>query len=223
MSEGDLFGYFASFLVFSTFYMRRMVPLRLTAIASNVAFISYAWLGHLTPILILHGALLPLNLFRLVELRRLVAKVVKASTEQFSIDPLLPLMQRRVISEKDVLFKADDPAHALFYVLEGTLHLPEIDKELGPGSIIGEFALFSDTGRRTATAVAKTDCIVMSLTKAAVFSALVQHPQLGIHLLRMVTVRMLENANRHSSTWPPVKADGAGEEITVPVRRRMVP
>jgi hypothetical protein len=85
-------------------------------------------------------------------------------------------MQRRVIGEKEVLFKADDPAHALFYLLEGTLHLPEIDKELGPGSIIGEFALFSDTGRRTATAVAKTDCIVMALTKSAVFSALVQHP-----------------------------------------------
>ena len=98
---------------------------------------------------------------------------------------LLPLMQRRVIGEKDVLFKADDPAHALFYLLEGTLHRPEIDKELGPGSIIGEFALFSDTGRRTATAVAKTDCIVMALTKSAVCSALVQHPQLGIHLLRM--------------------------------------
>ena len=40
MNEGDLFGYFASFLVFTTFYMKRMIPLRLTAIASNVAFIS---------------------------------------------------------------------------------------------------------------------------------------------------------------------------------------
>jgi CRP-like cAMP-binding protein len=54
-----------------------------------------------------------------------------------------------VIGEKDVLFNVNDPAHALYYVLEGTLHLPEVDKELGPGSIIGEFALFSDTGRRT--------------------------------------------------------------------------
>src|SRR6478736_3900465 len=114
MPEGDLFGYFASFLVFTTFYMRRMVPLRLTAIASNVAFIGYAWLDHLTPILILHGLLLPLNLFRLIELRRLVAKVVKASTEQLSIDALLPLMQRRVVGAKDVLFNVNDPAHALY-------------------------------------------------------------------------------------------------------------
>src|SRR4029077_20049978 len=107
MNEGDLFGYFASFLVFTTFYMKRMVPLRFTAIASNVAFISYAWLEHLTPILILHGALLPLNLYRLVELRRLIAKVLRASSGQFSIDALLPLMQRRAVEAHDVLFNAN--------------------------------------------------------------------------------------------------------------------
>jgi hypothetical protein len=56
-------------------------------------------------------------------------------------------MQRRFVSEKDVLFKADDPAHALVYVLEGTLRLPELDKELGPGSIIGEFAPFLGYGQ----------------------------------------------------------------------------
>jgi CRP/FNR family cyclic AMP-dependent transcriptional regulator len=74
MNGADLFGYVASILVFGTFYMKRMLPLRLMAIASNVAFISYAWLNGLTPILLLHGALLPLNLLRLVEQRRLMAK-----------------------------------------------------------------------------------------------------------------------------------------------------
>ena len=133
MNEGDLFGYLASFLVFATFYMKRMIPLRLTAIASNVAFISYAWIDDLTPILILHGALLPLNLYRLVELRRLITKVLRASSDRFSIDALLPLMQRRSVGANDVLFKANDPAEALYYLLEGTLYLPELDKELGPG------------------------------------------------------------------------------------------
>jgi hypothetical protein len=74
MSGADLFGYVASILVFGTFYMKRMMPLRVTAIASNLAFISYAWAYGLTPILLLHGALLPLNILRLVELRALTAK-----------------------------------------------------------------------------------------------------------------------------------------------------
>ncbi len=74
MNGADLFGYAASILVFGTFYMKRMIPLRFTAIASNLAFIGYAWAYGLTPILLLHGALLPLNIMRLVELRRLTAK-----------------------------------------------------------------------------------------------------------------------------------------------------
>ena len=61
MSLGELFGYIASVLVFTTFYMKTMVPLRLVAIASNVAFIIYALWGRLTPILILHVLLLPLD------------------------------------------------------------------------------------------------------------------------------------------------------------------
>ena len=74
MHGTDLFGYVASMLVFGTFYMKRMLPLRLTAIASNIAFIAYAWVSGLTPILILHATLLPLNLLRLAEQRRQMAK-----------------------------------------------------------------------------------------------------------------------------------------------------
>jgi hypothetical protein len=74
MHGTDLFGYAASTLVFGTFYMKRMLPLRLTAIASNIAFIGYAWANGLTPILVLHATLLPLNLLRLAEQRRLAAR-----------------------------------------------------------------------------------------------------------------------------------------------------
>jgi CRP/FNR family transcriptional regulator, cyclic AMP receptor protein len=37
----DAVGYVASLLVFCTFYMRTMLPLRVVAIASNVAFMIY--------------------------------------------------------------------------------------------------------------------------------------------------------------------------------------
>ena len=74
MQGTDFFGYLASSLVFGTFYMKRMLPLRLTAVASNIAFISYAWANGLTPILVLHATLLPLNLLRLAEQHRQAAK-----------------------------------------------------------------------------------------------------------------------------------------------------
>jgi hypothetical protein len=65
MCPVDLIGYLASTLVFATFCMTAMTPLRLAAIASNVAFIAYDCLGGMTPIILLHAGLLPLNVWRL--------------------------------------------------------------------------------------------------------------------------------------------------------------
>src|SRR5262245_65801326 len=76
----------AALLVFAAFFMKTMVPLRLVAIASNVAFIAYALLGlrygifgRVYPILVLHAALLPLNVVRLRQIRKLIDAVNEAS------------------------------------------------------------------------------------------------------------------------------------------------
>jgi hypothetical protein len=61
----DLVGYIASSLVFLTFYMKDMIPLRVVALCSNVAFLIYAGMLHLAPIFILHSALIPINARRL--------------------------------------------------------------------------------------------------------------------------------------------------------------
>jgi len=44
-----------------------MVALRAVAIASNVAFIGYAALAGISPVLVLHALLLPMNVCRLLE------------------------------------------------------------------------------------------------------------------------------------------------------------
>ena len=71
--DPDLSGYAASALVLATFCMKSMRWLRATAIASNFAFILYAFVTDMRPILILHSILLPVNLYRLaqIELDRL--------------------------------------------------------------------------------------------------------------------------------------------------------
>jgi hypothetical protein len=42
-----------------------LIALRSIAIASNLTFIAYASVAHLLPVLVLHAALLPINLWRL--------------------------------------------------------------------------------------------------------------------------------------------------------------
>ncbi len=66
--DKDLCGYVAAALVLATFSMTSMRNLRLTAVASNVAFILYASIAHLPPVLLLHGLLLPLNIIRLAQI-----------------------------------------------------------------------------------------------------------------------------------------------------------
>lgn len=61
-------GWLAAGLTLLTFSMRSMHALRITAIAANICFIGYAVLMALTPILVLHLLLLPINAVRLLEL-----------------------------------------------------------------------------------------------------------------------------------------------------------
>lgn len=64
----DIAGYTASALVLVTFIMTSMRPLRFVAVFSNVAFLYYAFLTDTRPILLLHGILLPINIYRLAQL-----------------------------------------------------------------------------------------------------------------------------------------------------------
>jgi hypothetical protein len=66
----DIAGFLASALVLMTFAVKDMRVLRLTGLVSNVAFIVYAGLNCLMPVLLLHVLLLPINAYRLMELAR---------------------------------------------------------------------------------------------------------------------------------------------------------
>ena len=67
MSHSGEIGFIASALVLAAFGMKDMVNLRIVAICSNVAFIAYALVLDLPPILMLHVMLLPLNGWRLAQ------------------------------------------------------------------------------------------------------------------------------------------------------------
>ena len=66
LTDGSAIGFIASGLVLAAFGMKDMVNLRIVAICSNVAFITYALLLDLPPVLVLHVILLPLNGWRLM-------------------------------------------------------------------------------------------------------------------------------------------------------------
>src|SRR4051812_12541291 len=86
----ELIGYAASVLVFITFYMKAMLPLRYIGLCSNVGFLIYGYLGGMYPVLVLHALLLPLNAVRVIELHRLMRQVRLAQRADISVERLLP-------------------------------------------------------------------------------------------------------------------------------------
>jgi hypothetical protein len=66
----DLVGYLAAAMVLVAFCQTQMVPLRIAAIGSNLAFIAYGLALGLRPVWVLHALLLGLNTLRLIEARQ---------------------------------------------------------------------------------------------------------------------------------------------------------
>jgi len=67
MTAWNAIGYLASALVLAAFCMKEMIPLRLVAVCSNIAFLVYGLALGLAPVWLLHAVLLPVNCWRLWE------------------------------------------------------------------------------------------------------------------------------------------------------------
>jgi CRP-like cAMP-binding protein len=69
-----------------------------------------------------------------------------------------------------VLIEHGQPGTGLYVVVEGRLlvEAPESERELGPGSVVGERALVAAHGTRTARVRALTDCVVLAVDRAEV-------------------------------------------------------
>ena len=186
---GELAGYIACALVFATFYVRTIVPLRMIAIGSNIAFIGYASLEGLTPVLVLHAALLPVNVHRLYEIKKQIQAIRETPETDKPIDAIIPFMKHEAITKGEYLFRKGDFSKHMYYVLEGELRIVEIDETVSTGSIIGEVGMFSPSRERTASVIADTDCRLLSIDDAALYQAYYQNPKLGFHLISLIASR----------------------------------
>ena len=186
-------GYLASLLVFCTFYMKTMIPLRCVAITSNVVFMTYGLVGKVYPVFVLHAILLPLNCIRLRQMRTLIRKVREASRADLSMEWLIPLMTRQEFESGHVLFRMGDPANSMYLILEGSVRITELGVLLGPGTLVGEMGLFAPDNRRTGTAVCESDVEVGAITDEKVLQLYYQNPTFGFYMFRLVLKRLLEN------------------------------
>jgi CRP-like cAMP-binding protein len=200
MNRFEVAGYVASALVVTTFCMKTMLPLRVAAIASNVAFIVYAFYDSLYPVLILHLILLPMNVLRMVQMVRLIRRVKAAAKSDPSLDWLRPFMKTARRRAGEILFSLGDHADCLYLILAGEIHLEQIDHVLHAGDFFGEIGLFSAERRRTQTARAMTDIELLWISESELKQVCYQNPGISFYFLRLVTNRLIANASRAGST-----------------------
>jgi hypothetical protein len=201
-------GWLAGALVFSAFFMRTMIPLRIAAVASNVAFIAYALLGlrygifhRLYPILVLHSTLLPLNVIRLWELKRMIATVRGSSADE-AIQALIPYMKVEQHQQGDILFRRGDRADKLYVVERGSVRLSETGERISAGAVFGEIGLFAPHGVRSLTAICDDGdgCRLATIGADKVLELYYQNPRFGFFLIRLISGRVLEDRAR-AAEW----------------------
>lgn len=193
----ELLGWAAAGFTLLTFSMRTMLPLRMSAIVSNVFFISYGAVGGLTPVLVLHLLLLPFNVLRLVELLRTRRSIARA--RRGAVDPrwLRNLSTaRKDFGEGSVVFQRGDPPDFIYYVLSGRVGFEGLDVVLGPGEVFGEIAFFTDARARTLTARCLKPCELLALDEAAFTRLHYQDPAFGLYLMRLITQRLMDGMGR---------------------------
>src|SRR5215471_12552080 len=110
----EIMGFIGAALAIATLAMKAMIPLRIVGIASSIFQIAFAASAGVTPMLIQHVILLPLNAYRLYEHMRLARRVRIASNKDLSMNCLMPFMTKRQVNAGQILFHKGDPAGEMF-------------------------------------------------------------------------------------------------------------
>ena len=189
-------GFIAGALYITSHYMKTMVPLRICEIASNALFVVYGLMYPSWPTLALYGILVPLNSLRLYEMLQLVKKVRSAVDGDLSMEWLKPFMHKHSYKKGDVLFRKDDHAEEMFYIVSGTCRVKELGLDLKPGQLVGEMGFLTPDHKRTGTVECLDDVEMLTITYDKVSELYFQNPTFGFYFLRLTSERLLQNVHR---------------------------
>ncbi len=196
----ELVGYFNAALGVAMLAMHTMIPLRITGIAHNVVSIVFGFLTGIYPMLVQHSILLPVNLVRLFQMRRLIKEVSTASAGSHSMDWLKPFTQQRRFKAGQTLFWRGDKADSMYFVVSGKLRLQDLQLVLQAGAVVGELGFISPEKTRTQTVECIEDATVLTISYEKLEELYFQNPQFGFYFLRLATARLFDNIGRMEQT-----------------------
>jgi hypothetical protein len=199
MTLAEILGYVAAILLIVSFYTRTILWLRAFAIAGSVVLAGYAGAIAHWPLLAIAIILIAINIYRLVEMQRLVGVVAQATAgaeAPVSVEWILPYMRPLDVPKDTVLFRKGDIADAMYFISEGKVRIEELGIEIPKGNLFGEIGIFSIDRMRTATAVAAESSSLLSVPAERVRELYYQNPDFGFYLVGVITRRLTEDVER---------------------------
>ncbi len=191
---------FAGALGIAGAFVKTMIPLRWLAVGTNFGFLMYGLLYPSIPMLFMHGAMLPVNIYRALEMVKLTRRVTKAAKRgDLTGLWLKPYMKSRTMNAGEILFRKGDIADHLYFLAEGEIEIVEIGKPLQAGNMFGEIAFFAPDRRRTFTARCTQDCRVLTIDESTLLQLYYQNPEFGFELVRLVAGRLTADVERLQS------------------------
>ncbi|WP_380053942.1 cyclic nucleotide-binding domain-containing protein [Falsihalocynthiibacter sp. SS001] len=191
----ELIGFAASALVFLTFCMQTLLPLRMIAAASNILFIIYAVVAGLTPILVLHGLLFPVNIWRLLQQLKVRRRIASTFNHPPEVGILMPFMTLEKFEAGSKIFSKGDPADRLYVIIQGEVRVEGVEQTIKEGEIFGEIGLFSGEGLRTGTVSAVGQVEAAWINRPTVIKIFEDHPDFALALTMLISSRLVENQN----------------------------
>lgn len=187
-------------------YSKTMIRLRFASVLSNIlGLLGGAALGNI-PTIVRHAIILPIDIIRLREMRKLVASVRSAAKTDLNVEWLKPFMHPCYLRAGTMLFHKGDVAQEAYMLVEGEIELPEIGKVLLPGSLFGEMALFTASGQRTTSVRALSDCRLLSISYEQFEQLYFQNPEFGLYLVRLIVQRFDGNMRQLAAEVATLRA-----------------
>ncbi len=196
----DIIGYGGAVLMIATLAMRTMVPLRILGIITNCLSLTYGILVGIPPMALQHSILLPINTWRLVQMRRLLRDVKAASSGDLSLEWLKPYMTPHRIKAGEFLFRKNDTADALYVLASGRCRLPQLGIEILPGAVVGELGMLTPGRTRTQDLECVEDGVILKIDYDRIEQLYFQNPKFGYYFLRLSSARLLDNVGRMEKT-----------------------
>ena len=192
----DYVGYVGMGFALVSMSVRTIIPLRLFAMCACVAFSIYTAAHGAWPNLIVNTIALPIHAYRVWEMRQLTRRIASAVDRDLNVEWLKPYMAPRHLAAGDTLFRKGDTASEMFYVSAGTLRIVELDIEIAAGQLLGEIGMFSESKRRTYSAVATGAVELLAISESNLLQLYYQNPKFGFYLIQLVTRRLVANVDR---------------------------